>query len=94
MSDSQSDPKRFDPEALREALREAELETLLMVHTHLTHDEAFLEKFAPHIKPLYGPEPSDVPESLAAELRMRLEQVLLGQDLPIEVPPLPRPLMQ
>ena len=40
-----------------------------MVHTHLTHDEPFLERFAPHIKPLYRTVASDVPESLAAELR-------------------------
>ena len=64
-----------------------------MVHTHLTHDEPFLERFAPHIKPLYGPVASDVPESLAAELRERLLK-LLAQGAPCEVPPLPRPLMQ
>jgi 4-hydroxyacetophenone monooxygenase len=56
----------LDPQALEIALREANLESLLMVHTHLTHDEAFLERFAPHIRPLYAPVPSDVPESLAA----------------------------
>ncbi len=84
---------RFDPDALRDALQEANLETLLMVHTHLTHDENFLESFAPHIRPLYGPFPSDVPDSLAAELRERLFK-LLSPAAPIEVPPLPRPLMQ
>ena len=36
--------------ALRAALREANVPTLLMVHTQLTHDEGFLEKFAPHLR--------------------------------------------
>lgn len=83
----------LDREALRNALEAANLETLLMVHTHLTRDEAFLEQFAPHIKPLYGPVPSDVPASLASELRERLEK-LLSQGVPDEIPPLPRRLMQ
>jgi 4-hydroxyacetophenone monooxygenase len=83
----------LDPQALEIALREANLESLLMVHTHLTHDEAFLERFAPHIRPLYAPVPSDVPESLAAELRERLFK-LLSSGQAVEVPPLPRDLMQ
>jgi len=83
----------LDPDALRDALAVANLETLLMVHTHLTHDEAFLERFAPHLKPLYGPVPSDVPDALAAELRERAFK-LLSQQAPIEVPALPPALMQ
>ncbi len=86
-------PPGLDSNELERALREANLETLLMVHTHLTHDEVFLERFAPHIKPLYGPVASDVPESLAAELRERLQK-LLSQGAPDEVPPLPHALMQ
>ena len=83
----------FDPKTLHQALEVANLETLLMVHTHLTHDAAFLEKFAPHIRPLYAPIPSDVPTSLAEELRERLEK-LLAHGSPTEVPPLPQALMQ
>jgi len=93
MSESRDARNVIDRDSLARALEEANLETLLMVHTHLTHDEAFLEQFAPHIKPLYGPEPSEIPESLAAELRERLEKLLL-QEQPIPVPPLPRDLMQ
>lgn len=93
MSSNPEPATRVDREALRDALAVANLETLLMVHTQLTQDEAFLEKFAPHIKPLYGPAPSDVPESLANELRERLEK-LLSQEAPPAIPPLPPALMQ
>ncbi|MBK7948875.1 MAG: NAD(P)/FAD-dependent oxidoreductase [Deltaproteobacteria bacterium] len=93
MSATATPPKPVDPIALERALAEANLETLLMVHTHWTRDEAFLERFAPHIKPLYGPVPSDVPESLAAELRERLLKLFAG-GIPAEPPPLPRALMQ
>ena len=82
-----------DPAALSRALAEANLETLLMVHTHLTQDAELLERFAPHIRPLYGPIPSDIPDSLAAELRERLFK-LLSSGAPAEIPTLPRPLMQ
>ena len=47
---------------------------------------------APHIRPLYAPIGSDVPEALAAELRERLEK-LFSQGVPSEIPPLPRALM-
>lgn len=93
MSDSKDSPRPTDREALSRALEEANLETLLMVHTHLTQDKAFLEEFAPYIKPLYGTEPTQIPDSLAAELRERLEK-LLSQGSDVEVPPLLRGLMQ
>lgn len=83
----------LDPAALSAALREANLETLLMVHTHLTRDEAFLERFAPHIRPLYSPVASDVPEPLAAELRERLGKILTAE-LPAGIPSLPHALLQ
>lgn len=93
MSGTDDLDRPLDPVALEGALEEANLETLLMVHTHLTHDEAFLERFAPYIRPLYGQEPTDIPASLAAELRERLLK-RLSQAGPIDVPPLPRGLMQ
>ena len=64
-----------------------------MVYVHCTRDEAFLERFAPHLRPLYGPLPSDVPPALAEELRERLF-ALLASDEPLPETPLPRELMQ
>ena len=36
---------------LEQALLEANVQTLLMVYVHLTHDEAMLEQFKAHIHP-------------------------------------------
>src|SRR5947208_138832 len=61
-----------DPEMLRKALREANTPTLLMVYTQLTHDEEFLERFAPHIRSPFSGQPTEIPASLEEELRQRL----------------------
>lgn len=65
-----------DTEALRRALRESNIPTLLMVHTQLTHDEAFLDRFAPHLRSPFSGVPSDTPPELEEELRERLFKVL------------------
>jgi 4-hydroxyacetophenone monooxygenase len=83
----------LDPSALEHALLRANLETLLMVHTHLTHDESFLERFAPHIRGAYDPVPTRIPDALAGELRERLYELLSQPEAPA-IPPLPRALMQ
>src|SRR5690242_3766995 len=60
-----------DHAVLREALWASETPTLLMVYTHLTGDEAFLDSFAPYLRsPMVGP--SEVPVELDRELRERL----------------------
>ncbi len=82
-----------DHAALRTALRESNLPTLLMVHTQLTHDETFLEKFAPHLRSPFSGQPTDVPPALEQELRERMF-VLLTRDAPLAERPLPRELMQ
>lgn len=64
-----------DHNALKEALWSAETATLLMVLTHLTGDEAFLERFSPYLhSPMMGA--SEVPTELRSELRDRLFQRL------------------
>src|SRR6185312_5622067 len=65
-----------DTGALRRALRESNIPTLLMVHTQLTHDEAFLDRFAPHLRSPFSGVPSDTPPELEEELRERLFKVL------------------
>jgi 4-hydroxyacetophenone monooxygenase len=82
-----------DSGALRAALRDANVPTLLMAYVHLTRDETMLEKFTPHLRPLYSPVPSDVPAALEEELRERLF-ALLATGEPPAPRPLPRALMQ
>jgi len=82
-----------DRAALRAALEAANVPTLLMVHTQLTHDEGFLEKFAPHLHSPFSRQADDVPPHLEEELRERMFALLTG-DSPIPSRPLPRELMQ
>jgi 4-hydroxyacetophenone monooxygenase len=82
-----------DRAALRAALREANVPTLLMVHTQLTRDEGFLEKFAPHLRSPFSGQPSEIPPALEQELRARLF-ALLSDDAPPPERALPRELMQ
>jgi 4-hydroxyacetophenone monooxygenase len=82
-----------DRSALRAALREANVPTLLMVHTQLTHDEAFLEKFAPHTHSPFSGAQNDIPPELEDELRERLF-TLLTREEPLPERPLPRALLQ
>jgi 4-hydroxyacetophenone monooxygenase len=80
MSDTSDRPLPvLDKSALREALWAADTPTLLMVLTHLTGDEVFLQRFAPHLRsPMMGA--SDVPAELDSELRERLFDRLTQAD--------------
>ncbi len=76
-----------DHDALRKSLLDANLPTLLMVYITFTQDEAYLDRFAPHIRSIYSPEPTNVPEELADDLRQRLFELLTSP-----TPPQRRPL--
>jgi 4-hydroxyacetophenone monooxygenase len=58
------------------ALEEANLPTLLAAYSYLSHDAAFLEQFAPHIRPAFSYPPTAIPDALADELRIRLRRLL------------------
>ncbi|CAN7537239.1 NAD(P)/FAD-dependent oxidoreductase [Phenylobacterium sp. LjRoot219] len=79
-----------DEAGLLAHLRQVHVVPLLLVHTHLSGDEGWLERFAPHIK---GPWTFDeyAPEALKEELRQALVGVLRnyresGQQLPPRPP--------
>ena len=76
-----------DHQGLRRALAEANVPTLLMVYVYYTHDSDYLERFAPHIRSIYSIEPTDIPESLAADLREKLFGLLTRSDPPSEAVP-------
>lgn len=61
---------------LEQALQEANVPTLLAAYVHLTHDRAFLEQFAPHIRPAFSQVPTAIPEDLIDELRDRMRRLL------------------
>lgn len=65
-----------DTAELREALSEANLQTLLMVYVHLTHDEATLDAFKAHIKHPFAVPGTVIPDVLADGLREKLLHVL------------------
>lgn len=80
-----------DSPQLRTALEAANLHTLLMVYVHLTHDEAMLDLFRPHIHAPYTNPDYVIPQSCIDELRGKLLHVLttpgaaLEGDLPIDL---------
>lgn len=65
-----------DHAALRQALAEGDIPTLLMVLIQFTGDEAFLNQFAPFIGSPYDDRLSRLPAELADQLRERLFAVL------------------
>jgi 4-hydroxyacetophenone monooxygenase len=65
-----------DSPELRAALNAANLQTLLMVYVHLTHDEAMLETFKIHIHPPYTNPDYQIPQDCIDDLREKLVQVL------------------
>ena len=65
-----------DSAELRRALASVDLSDLLMTYTHLTHDLDLLERMAPHIRPLFSPEPTAIPDALAEELRSKAHHAL------------------
>jgi 4-hydroxyacetophenone monooxygenase len=78
-----------DSPPLAMALGDANLPTLLAAYVHLSHDGDFLERFSPHIRPAFSPEPTAIPDDLAAELRNRSRRLLTrGEGLAdSEIPP-------
>lgn len=68
-------PMADGPE-LRAALRAANLQTLLMVYVHLTHDEAMLETFKVHIHPPYSNPDYVIPPDCIDDLHEKLVHVL------------------
>lgn len=78
---------------LRQALDEANVHTMLMVYVHVTHDEAMLDAFAPHIRPMHSGQPEQIPDELVADLKQRL-LTALTTDGAAKAGPLPRALMQ
>ncbi len=72
---------------LREALKEANLPTLMAAYVQLSGDTQMLEQFAPCIRPMFSPQPTDIPEPLAEELRSRLHRLLTtGEELSNQTP--------
>lgn len=65
-----------DSPQLDQAILEANVETLLMVYVHLTHDESMLDEFEPHIRIPYSIPATNIPEYLLELLRGKLKRVL------------------
>ncbi|NIJ18215.1 flavin-containing monooxygenase [Sphingobium vermicomposti] len=65
-----------DSPDLARALDEANVPTLLAAYVHMTHDAAFLDRFADHIRPAFSQPPTDIPEELADDLRARMRHLL------------------
>lgn len=77
----------IDQDRLRDALKDANIPTLLMVHATLTQDRAYLDSFAPHLTAAYAADaPSNVPEAMAQDLRDRLFALLTAPTPPEEKP--------
>lgn len=76
-----------DTTALRAALKAADAPTLLMVYTQLSGDETLLDRFVPHIRPLFQGGATSLPEELKAELRERLLVLLTADTPPTDVFP-------
>lgn len=62
--------------ALDEALAAADMPTLLMAYVHLSHDEALLDAFKPHIHAIGSGKQTDIPPELATELREKMRRTL------------------
>jgi len=76
-----------DSPELNRALSEANLPTLLASYVYLSHDLALLERFAPHIRPAFSPQPTDIPPELAEELRGTFKHLLTtGEGVKPEAP--------
>ena len=65
-----------DGPELRAALKAANLQTLLMVYVHLTHDEAMLDTFQIHIHPPYTNPDYQIPQDCIDDLHEKLAHVL------------------
>ena len=92
MLDSGSRPLPLaDGPELRAALKAANLQTLLMVYVHLTHDESMLQNFQVHIHPPYTNPDYVIPQDCIDDLHEKLVHVLTtpgaakSEDPPIEL---------
>jgi len=65
-----------DKEGLQQALREANIQTLLMSYVHQTQDEAMLDRFAQHIHSPYSKNQTAFPSGLIEELHRKLFDLL------------------
>lgn len=74
-SDDRPLPLNDGPQ-LRRALSAANLQTLLMVYVHLTHDESMLETFQIHIHPPYTNPDYQIPQDCIDDLHEKLVHVL------------------
>ena len=75
-----------DHQALREALEQGDVPTLLMVLTHFQGDVAFMDRFRPYIGSIFEAQET-IPEELLKELRDRLFQVLTQDPPPVDESP-------
>ena len=66
-----------DSPELAQALNEANVQTLLMVYVHLTHDEGMLEQFRAYIRPPFANPPTQIPDEYVRELHEKLRHVLI-----------------
>jgi len=82
-----------DSRELQTALAAANLQTLLMVYVHLTHDESMLETFKVHIHPPYTNPDYRIPQDCIDDLRRKLHHVLTTPGAARSDDP-PRELMQ
>jgi len=82
-----------DVEGLKLALAQADLATLLMAYTHISHDDGLLEQFQPHIKPvMFGG--NAIPDDLAESLRGKVFDLLTAPAPASADTPLPEALMR
>lgn len=91
-TDGRSLPLAASPE-LRTALTAANIQTLLMVYVHLTHDESMLETFRLHIHPPYTNPDYQIPQDCIDDLIEKLLHVLTTPGAARSDPP-PLDLMQ
>lgn len=65
-----------DSPELAQGLDEANIPTLLAAYAYLSHDAEFLERFAAYIRPAFSYPPTEIPEDLADDLRLRMRMLL------------------
>ena len=76
-----------DTHALRAALADANLPTLLMVYTTYAQDRAYLDSFSPYLTALYAADMlTAIPDDMAQDLRNRLFTLLTDPNPPAERP--------
>lgn len=69
-----------DTPELRNALAVADIHTLLMVYVHLSHDTAFLDRFAQFVAPISTVPAPEIPAEMLDELRSNLLFVLTSAE--------------